>query len=60
VQSIHPSIQGKPECEKFSALASSVGLGGLVRPAGHLAKIIHKVGGETLEAGKAVLGIKGK
>jgi hypothetical protein len=42
-----------------AALTSNAGLGGLVKPAGHLAKIVHKVGGEALAMSKALLGIRG-
>jgi hypothetical protein len=43
-----------------AALTSNAGLGGLVKPAGHLAKMVQKVGNETLAMSKALLGIKEK
>jgi hypothetical protein len=62
-KAMHPSLTAfVPKCEKLEPTCEKSMHGSALIHEGPVkaAKIIHKVGSETLEAGKALLGIKGK
>jgi hypothetical protein len=62
-KAMHPSLTAfVPKCEKLEPTCEKSMHGSALTHEGPraLAKIVQKVGGETLEAGKALLGIKGK